>query len=325
MTLSNDSKASRLGWSFDLDSFFFEDAAQESSQGADFQPVHTYVDEVMDRDEDLANNPGCLAGISSGFKAIDDMTSGMCAGDLIVLAGQSLEHASTLALNIAEHVSLKECHPAAVFSMRMSGRELARRMLGSLGRVDLHATRAGAWTDDERARLAAAYAELQSGGLHVHSGIGLTPIGLRTKVLKLVLALKPVRLGFLVVDALELIRPSMVNGGEAALLAGITLRSLKFLAKEFQLAVMVLTQLPRIVDADDSRQPGLNGHPLAEVIGEVADVVMILHPATCDDPTQSCDAGKVALDFSKLSDGIAGEVQLGFDRSPLRFKNLPSI
>ncbi|MDP2819638.1 MAG: DnaB-like helicase C-terminal domain-containing protein [Polaromonas sp.] len=279
----------------------------------------------MDRYEDQESNPGCLAGISSGFKAIDDMTSGMRAGDLIVLASQSLEHASTLALNIAEHVALRECHPAAVFSMRMSGRELARRMLGSLGRVDLHGTRAGAWTEDERARLAAAYAELQTGGLHVHSGIGLTPTSLRTKVLKLALALKPTRLGLLVIDALELIRPSMVNGGEAALLAGITLRSLKLVAKEFQLAVMVLTQIPCIVDADDSRQPGLNGHPLAEVIGEVADVVMILHPAACSDPTQSCDAGKVTLGFNKLSDGIAGEVQLRFDRDPLRFKNLPGI
>lgn len=290
----------------------------------DFQLIHRYVVEVMDYAEEMANNPGGLAGLSSGFKVIDDMTSGICAGELIVLAGQCLTSTSALALNIAEHVALRERVPVAIFSMRMSGRELARRMLSSLAHTDLQRLRGGTWTADERTRLMAANAELETPYLHVNSAIGFTTNDLRKKLLKLAVALNSGRLGLLIVDALELIRPDMPHHGELAWDAGTTLHHLKFIAQEFQLPVMLLTQFPCAANASDACKPSLNDHPLSEVIGENADVVMVLNLEACGDQNQS-RFGKATLKFSKLRDCVAGEVEIGFNRSPLRFSNLSSV
>jgi replicative DNA helicase len=101
----------------------------------------------------------------------------------------------------------------------------------------------------------AASSELETDYLHLHSAIGLTTNDLRKRLLKLAVALNSGRLGLLIVDALELIRPDMLHHGERAWDAGTTLHHLKFIAQEFQLPVMVLTKFSCSANTSDACKP----------------------------------------------------------------------
>ena len=116
-------------------------------------------------------------------------------------------------------------------------------------------------TADERTRLMAASTELETQYLYLYSAIDLTTNILRRKLLKLAVAMNSGRLGLLIVDALELIRPNMPRHGELTWDAGATLCHLKFIAQEFQLPVMVLTQFPCAANASHACKPSLNDHP----------------------------------------------------------------
>ena len=92
----------------------------------------------------------------TGFFDLDRMTAGLQSGDLIVLAARPSMGKTAFALNIAEHVAVKEGLPVLVFSMEMGAAQLALRMVGSLGRIDQRHLRTGALRNDEWERLAEA-------------------------------------------------------------------------------------------------------------------------------------------------------------------------
>jgi replicative DNA helicase len=101
-----------------------------------FQGMDSLVVQLLDRVQEMADNPSEVAGISTGFHDLDRMTSGLQAGDMIVLAARPSMGKTSLAINIAEHVALHEKMPVAVFSMEMGASQLAVRIVGSIVRID---------------------------------------------------------------------------------------------------------------------------------------------------------------------------------------------
>ena len=108
-----------------------------------FQSMDSLVVELLDRVEEMSQNPNDITGVPTGFYDFDRMTSGLQPGDLIVLAARPSMGKTALAINIAEHVALNEGLPVAVFSMEMGASQLAIRIVGSIGRIDQSRLRTG--------------------------------------------------------------------------------------------------------------------------------------------------------------------------------------
>ena len=102
-----------------------------------FQSLDTLVVDLLDRVQEMADNPMDVTGVPTGFVDLDRMTSGLQAGDLVVLAARPSMGKTSFAVNIAEHVALNEGLPVAIFSMEMGAAQLAVRIVGSIGRVTL--------------------------------------------------------------------------------------------------------------------------------------------------------------------------------------------
>ena len=115
-----------------------------------FQGMDTLVVELLDRVQEMADNPMDITGVPTGFYDLDRMTSGFQAGDMVVLAARPSMGKTALAINIAEHVALNEGLPVAVFSMEMGASQLAVRIVGSIGRIDQTHLRTGKLTDEEK-------------------------------------------------------------------------------------------------------------------------------------------------------------------------------
>ena len=137
-----------------------------------FQTMDTLVVELLDRVQEMADNPNDVTGVPTGFYDLDRMTAGLQGGDLIVLAARPSMGKTALAINIAEHVALNEGLPVAVFSMEMGAAQLAVRIVGSIGRIDQGHLRTGKLTDDEWPRLSEAIEKLRTISLHIDESAG---------------------------------------------------------------------------------------------------------------------------------------------------------
>ena len=164
--------------------------------------MSSLVTDLIDRVTEMSDNPHDITGVPTGFYDFDRMTSGMQAGDLIVLAARPSMGKTSLAINIAENVALNEGLPVAVFSMEMGAAQLAIRIVGSIGRVDQGHLRTGKLTDDEWPRLTEAIEKLRAVSLHIDETPGLTPSELRANARRL--ARQCGKLGLIVVDYLQL-------------------------------------------------------------------------------------------------------------------------
>ncbi len=285
-----------------------------------FQSMDSLVVELLDRVTEMADNPNDITGVPTGFYDFDKMTSGMQAGDMIVLAARPSMGKTSLAINIAEHVALNEGLPVAVFSMEMGAAQLAVRIVGSIGRIDQGHLRTGKLTDEEWPRLTEAIEKLRTISLHIDETPGLTSSELRANARRL--ARQCGQLGLIVVDYLQLMS---VSGGMAdenrATAVGEISRGLKMLAKELKCPVIALSQLSRGVESRTDKRPMMSDLRESGAIEQDADVIMFIYR---DDyyNKDSKEPGVAEVIIAKQRNGPTGTVKLAFLKPLTKFENL---
>jgi len=133
--------------------FQIAEAGSKSKQG--FVKIDPLLTETVERIDMLYNreNKNDVIGLATGFIDLDRMTSGLQGGELIIIAARPSMGKTSLAMNIVEHAALELKKAVAVFSMEMSGTQLAMRMIGSVGRFDQHELRTGTFKDDDWSRM----------------------------------------------------------------------------------------------------------------------------------------------------------------------------
>ncbi|MEY2682003.1 MAG: hypothetical protein RIQ66_564, partial [Pseudomonadota bacterium] len=144
----------------EAESQIFQIGEQGARRSAGFQNFHDVLARVVERVDDLYQNPNPsdVTGVPSGFFDLDQKTAGMHAGDLLIIAGRPSMGKTSLALNIAEYVAITEKLPVAIFSMEMGAEQLAMRVLCSVGRLDAQRVRTGRLNEDDWGRLTQAMA-----------------------------------------------------------------------------------------------------------------------------------------------------------------------
>jgi len=251
------------------------------------------------------------------------MTSGMQAGDMIVLAARPSMGKTALAINIAEHVALNEGLPVAVFSMEMGASQLAVRIVGSIGRIDQMHLRTGKLTDDEWPRLTEAIEKLRNVSLHIDETPGLTVSELRANARRLARQCGG-KLGLIVVDYLQLmsVSSSMSEENRATAVGEIS-RGLKMLAKELQCPVLALSQLSRGVESRTDKRPMMSDLRESGAIEQDADLIMFIYR---DDyyNKESKEPGVAEIVISKQRNGPTGTVKLAFVKPLTKFESLAS-
>ena len=298
----------------------FNIGEQGSRMKQGFQGMDTLVVALLDRVQEMADNPNDVTGVPTGFYDLDRMTAGFQGGDLIVLAARPSMGKTALAINIAEHVALHEGLPVAVFSMEMGAAQLAVRIVGSIGRIDQSHLRTGKLTDEEWPRLTEAIEKLRNISLHIDESAGLTSSELRANARRL--ARQCGQLGLIVVDYLQLMSGSTSSDENRATELGEISRGLKMLAKELKCPVLALSQLNRSVETRPDKRPMMSDLRESGAIEQDADIILFIYRDDYYTKEASKEPGVAEVIIAKQRNGPTGVVKLAFLKPITKFESL---
>jgi replicative DNA helicase len=298
--------------------FAVGEAGQRGHKG--FHKMPELLHQVLERTEELRQHEGDVTGTRTHLIEIDRMTSGLQAGDLIVVAGRPSMGKTSLAMNIAENVALHEHLPVAVFSMEMAATQLVVRIVGSIGRIDQSRLRSGKLNDDEFSRLVDTVEQLNNAPIYIDDTGGLNPLELRARARRLARSLG--KLGLIVVDYLQLMSSTREGENRATEISEIS-RALKSLGKELQCPVIALSQLNRDLEKRSDKRPVMSDLRESGAIEQDADLILFIYR---DEVyiKDSKDAGIAEIIIAKQRNGPVGTVRMAFLKHLTRFENLAS-
>jgi replicative DNA helicase len=297
----------------------FDISEQGAHRRGGFAPLKTLLTRAVDRIDELFRSESPITGVATGFKDLDDMTSGLQRGDLVIVAGRPSMGKTSLAMNIAENAAVGAKLPVAIYSMEMPGEQLAMRMMASLGRINAHKVRTGKLEDDDWPRLTHAIGLLAETPMFIDDTPALTPLELRARARRLK---REHGLGLIVVDYLQLMQAPESSENRATEISGIT-RALKGLAKELSVPVIALSQLNRSLEQRPNKRPVMSDLRESGAIEQDADVILFIYRDEVYNE-DSPDKGTAEVIIGKQRNGPTGKVKLTFLGEYTRFENFIS-
>jgi replicative DNA helicase len=260
-----------------------------------------------------------IKGIGTGFTKFDELTGGLHGGDLLIVAGRPSMGKTALALNVAQHVALKNKQTVAIFSLEMSKESLLTRMLCAAARVDSQKFRAGYLSQEERRKLNHALHELVQAPLYIDDTPGAHLMDMHAKLRRL--QSERHRLGLVIVDYLQLMTAGARFENRNQEVSALS-RGMKMLAKELNAPVMVLSQLSRAVEnRQGDHRPQLSDLRESGSIEQDADVVAFVFREEVYQPKNENLRGLAELIIGKQRNGPVGTVNLVFLHAQTKFEN----
>ncbi|MDX1633485.1 MAG: replicative DNA helicase, partial [Marinobacter sp.] len=297
----------------------FRIAESRTKAGSGPQAINPILTKALSRIEELFESGDRITGLTTGFKDLDDWTSGMQPADLIIVAGRPSMGKTTFAMNIVENALLSSGEPILVFSMEMPADAIVMRMLSSLGRIDQTRMRSGRLEEDDWPRLTSAVSLLKDKPLYIDDTPGLSPTEMRSRARRIARENNG-RLGLIMADYLQLMRVPGSNEGRTAEISEIS-RSLKGLAKELSCPVVALSQLNRSLEQRPNKRPVNSDLRESGAIEQDADVIMFVYrDEVYNEDTQ--DKGIAEIIIGKQRNGPIGTVRLAFIGKFTKFEDL---
>ncbi|MGB1310481.1 MAG: replicative DNA helicase [Leucothrix sp.] len=290
--------------------------AEQGSRQQTFKPIKQLLKDSLDQIQKLAETEGTITGTATGYTELDEKTSGLNEGDLVIVAGRPAMGKTTFSMNIAEHVALNE-KPVVIFSMEMPAEQLILRMFASNGRVPLSDIRTGKIRDEDWPRVAMAVKAFSKTRLFIDDTAGQSPTEIRAKTRRL--AREHGQLGVIVIDYLQLMQTGTQSDNRAAEISEIS-RSLKGLAKELKCPVIALSQLNRSLEQRPNKRPIMSDLRESGAIEQDADIIMFVYRDEVYDE-DSPDKGQAEIIIGKQRNGPIGTVRLTFHGKYTRFDN----
>ncbi len=248
-----------------------EISQQRNSRG--LVHVEQYLNESLNRLEELSKKDSSVTGIPTGFIDIDRRTSGLHPAELIILAARPAMGKTSFVLNIAKNVAVKAKKNVAIFSLEMPAAQLASRLISTEAKISAERIKKGdIKNDDEWGKIGDAIAVLGQAGIYVDdtSSITVAEIGARCRKMML-----DKGLDLVVIDYLQLITGNSRGGNRQQEISEIS-RTLKILANDLNIPIIALSQLSRASDKE-KREPLLSDLRDSGAIEQDADMVMFLH------------------------------------------------
>ncbi len=274
--------------------------------------VGAAVEEIQRRSEGLET-----AGLPTGLNRFDDRTTGLHAGDLVILAARPAMGKTSLAMNWVEHAAMIKKVPAAVFSMEMPALQLAQRLISSHGRINQESLRKGQLSPEEWGRINSAATTLRESVIIIDDTPALSPTELRARARRMK---REHDIGLIMVDYLQLMQVPNSRENRTNEIAEIS-RSMKALAKELELPIIALSQLNRSVEQRDNKRPRMSDLRESGGIEQDADLIVFIYRDEYYNP-DSIDKGVAEVIIAKQRNGPTGTVRAAFIGQYTRFENL---
>jgi len=274
-----------------------------------FTLVKNALAESFDRLDELHKQGSGLRGVPTGFKDLDDSLAGMQKSNLLILASRPGVGKTSLALNIAQNLSVKYKQPVGFFSLEMSKEELVDRLLVAQADIDAWKLKTGKLDEDDFTKLSNAMGELAEAPLFIDDTPALSILEMRTKARRLQVE---AGVNLLIVDYLQLARSRQLEN-RVQEVSEIS-QGLKNLARELKIPILAISQLSRAVEQrGGQKRPQLSDLRESGSIEMDADVVMFLWREDEENPEN------IVLDIAKHRNGPLRSINLFFKGDRIKF------
>jgi len=295
----------------------------QRSVGEQFKPIKPDLIEAFTRIEKLHRGEKPLRGLSTGFTALDAKLSGLQRSDLIILAARPSLGKTTLALDIARNVALKENVPVGIFSLEMSRDQVVDRLLGAESGVDLWRIRTGRLNEEtDFDLLHQGIDHLSQAPIYIDDSSSPNIMKIRTMARRLQMEKG---LGLIVVDYLQLIIPrGNYNTSMVQQITEIS-RSLKALARELNVPILAVSQLSRAVEQRDHKIPRLSDLRESGALEQDADVVIFIYRKDRDKLEEDLseeEKNTADIIIAKHRNGPLGTLKLKFIPTLVTFRSI---
>jgi replicative DNA helicase len=268
--------------------------------------------------EAIGNRGGELFGVPTGFRDLDELTNGLHAGQLIVIAGRPGMGKTTMAMDTLRSASIGHNQASVLFSLEMGKSEITMRLLSAEARIPLTRIRTGTLTDDDWTKLARRMGEVAQAPMFIDDSPNLTMMEIRAKARRLK---QRHDLRLVVVDYLQLMTsPKRVENRQQEV-AEMS-RSLKLLAKELEVPVIAVSQLNRGAEQRSDKKPQLSDLRESGAIEQDADIVILLHREDAYE-RESPRAGEADLIVAKHRNGPTKDIVVSSQLHYSRFVDMP--
>lgn len=291
----------------------FQIADKRTAQS--FVQLDIWLKKTFQHLSDIKSHSKGITGIPSGYKKLDEMTSGFQKGDLIVLAGRPSMGKTGLALCLALNAA-KHGHTIGIFSLEMSAEQLTLRLLSAEAGIAHHSIRNATISSHEWVSLTHVAAQLARMKIFIDDTPMIDIMTLRTKARKLK---REAGLSLLVIDYLQLLISLRRHENRHQEVSEIS-RSLKALAKELEVPIIALSQLSRAVDSRMDKRPMLSDLRESGAIEQDADLIGFLYRDVVYNP-ETEDPSRTELIIGKQRNGPTGTVYLNFVRELTLFED----
>ena len=284
-----------------------------------FVPLRDLVQSSFATIERLQQSKGAVTGVPTGFHDLDEMTTGLHPGDLVVVAARPSMGKTSFVLNIAQHVGTHTPMTVGFFSLEMSKEQLFMRMLTSEARIDSHRFRSGYLNEKDYGRLSQSLGTLAEARVFIDDTASIGVLEMRAKARRLK---AEHGLDLLIIDYLQLMQGRGRFESRQAEVSAIS-RSLKGLAKELSCPIVALSQLSRAPEGRTDHRPQLSDLRESGAIEQDADIVFFIYrPEVYNkDETRPEDEGIAEIIIGKQRNGPIGAVKLSFLTQFTRFEN----
>jgi replicative DNA helicase len=283
----------------------------------DFHGIDGLLQRTFERITALHESDREVTGAPSGFRDLDRVTSGFQRSNLVVLAARPGMGKTSLALNMAAHLALREQLPVAVFSLEMSSDEIVQRLMCAEGRVDSSRLRNGRLTRDDWTKLTSACDRLARAPIFVDDSAGVTPIEIKAKARRL--KTRHSDLALVIVDYMQLMSAPGRFDNRVQEISHIS-RALKLIARDLDVPVLAVSQLSRAVEARSDKRPQLSDLRESGSIEQDADLVMFVYREEYYD--RESPSGEAEVILAKHRNGPVDTVKLAYVGRFTRFDNL---
>ena len=287
---------------------------------ADFIDKRTVFSHVLRRYRDASGN-GIFtpAGIPTGFFDLDYKLRGLQRGDLILLAGRAFMGKTALALSISRYIAEKENKAVAYFSPRISGEQIATRLLAMDAQVKIYDLAAGKLSKDDRRRLKNSAGVIADEPLYIDDSPCITAGEMRTKCLELK---KKTGLDLIVVDSLQFVASDKKCAHHsAAWTKRYIISSLKRLAIEMDCPVVVISKLSETADLEENKRPEITDLRISDYTAQYADVILFMYREQGNGRKSEAADQLTDIIIAKNRSGKDGVVKLKEDFDYARFVN----
>lgn len=285
------------------------------------------IDKLYDQDSDVT-------GLSTGYKDLDAMTTGLHKDELVILAARPGVGKTAFALNLAQNAATKSNATVAIFSLEMGAESLVNRMLCSEGSIDANSLRTGKLDENQWNSLVVAMGSLSRTNVYIDDTPGIKMAEIRSKCRRLLK--ESGKLDLVIIDYLQLIEGTGQENRQQEV--SVISRNLKKLAKELHVPIIALSQLSRGVEARQDKRPMLSDIRESGSIEQDADIVAFLYrddyyrdedgddnkSEPQEDPEDQ-DVGEVEVIISKNRSGPRGTAKLLFVKSYNKFSSIANV